>query len=245
MGSLMTEQVLQNNTNYAEQHERLQLSIHLTDVINKNSALMNEAQREFERSPGSVQDRIKFNQRAIDLMQAALSAGDWEKSLLLHNLAAQLQEKLDLLLAQREELLIEASPKKHKLAAVTDQQQVVYLSLYQVDGYSLNKWTQLLLGLERYNLSRPVHANESEAQKAIRSHGDPITEAYVAVVVDKKKIRQQENQQCDRWGQPILNLHENAVLNDNILEFVHNKQRYQVVDSSLVVNDNAHAAGGA
>jgi Dot/Icm secretion system protein IcmQ len=230
----MKEQAAHDLTNHTAQHNKMQRNIHLTELINKNTQLMNDARHDFEHTDGTNSDKIKLNQRLIDLMEEIFGSCDWESSLLLHNIKSELQEHMDTLLEQREQLLEIAAPATTKLATLKPNQRVIYVTLYQVDGYSMPKWSQRLSSLERYNLSRPVYGSEEEVQKALRSRGYPVTEAYVSVIVDKDMVRSLDNPAKDRWGQELISLKEKAVKQSNILQFVHSHKHYNFVDNALV-----------
>ena len=100
----MKEQAAHNLTNHTAQYNKMQQSIQLTELLNKNSELMNQARIDFEHGDETTADSIKLNQRLIDLMDEILQSCDWESSLLLHNLHSELQEKMDLLQEQKQQL---------------------------------------------------------------------------------------------------------------------------------------------
>lgn len=230
---------------HAKEFAKHELNRKLTAAMQQNTGLAREAITSFERSEPTVANRLKLNTRLLELANDILQAGDWESSLLLHNVAESIRAERDLLQEQHEMLIEEAAPASARKQSIADDERLLYLSLYQVDGYSLSKWAQLLRGLERYNLSRPVYKLEEQVQKAIRSRGYPITEGYAVVAVKKANIRAQESAQSDRWGQELLSLAENSIQTANIIEFVHVRKKYQFIDGALKLDEEAQIANSA
>ena len=114
----------------------------------------------------------------------------------------------------------------------------VYISLFQSDGYNINKWSMQLRSLDRYVVGRPVYQHEADAQKRVRlREAATANEAYVVVAIKKSDIQPANafaTTLKDQFDLPLLSLKETAVRNGRINAFVHQGKRYGFVDGQLV-----------
>ncbi len=125
---------------------------------------------------------------------------------------------------------IEASVPSKILAPrpITEQEVVVYVSIFQSQGGDLKRWALQLGSLKTAISGRPIYANEADVCALVKHKESALSEAYLCIAVDKKDILTQDARfyRQDHLGHRLLILKQTAIKEDNILEFVHNKKRY-------------------
>lgn len=215
----------------------------LLDCLNReNTQFSAIANQLIEKGHHSDADKIQLLQAIIETVDRVLAAGDWESSLFLKNTAKPLKA----IKAEAETELADRqgrTTQKHiKIAPLSEDEQEVYVSLFQSDGYNKGKWAVQLRALSRYVVGRPIYQHEADIQKRIRLRAASENEAYVIVAVKKKDVLSdpfQTNVLKDQYDHPLVQLKETAVQNGRIISFVHNKVRYHFVDGRLSKEDDS------
>lgn len=178
---------------------------------------------------------IEVNKKLIDLLDGLLSACDWESSLFLKNAS----KRFIALRAEAERLLQEATganAAQHTVKEITKAgHRKIFISVYQTEGNNLQKWFATMKSLAEYSISRPVYAEEAHVQALIRSKADPEREGYVVLFVKEDDIIQLPPSRVatDRLGNELLSLKVGAVKRENIIEFVHAQQHYEMDEMGL------------
>ncbi|QLH41365.1 MAG: Dot/Icm secretion system protein IcmQ [Coxiellaceae bacterium] len=182
-----------------------------------------------------------MNQKLVQVLDNLLATGNWETSLFLRTTAKQIQQ----LRAEAQQLLTEVmtmtGTHKQSIDAADRPGHVkLYISLYQADGNNLQKWQTTLKALADYSVGRPIYKQEEHVKANIRAKNDMTREGYVVVWVSETDIIKLSNSQTatDRFGNPLITLKMGAVRLENILEFVHCQQRYQVYEGNLVLSED-------
>ncbi len=182
----------------------------------------------------SEHNYTEINENILEAIDKLLAAGDWESSLFLRNAAKPLRQARDEILKLQQKIKDKLDDKLHHEPVLTEDMQVVYISIYQSEGHDLSKWEKQLRSLGSYTQGRPVYSSEEEVNRAIRAKLIPGSEAYVRVAIKKSAVMTSVKLLQDRLSQPLLNLAEGAVLPDNILEFVHMNKHYSFINGRLM-----------
>lgn len=191
-------------------------------------------------------DYIGLAKSMINAVDEVLKNDDYEDSLFLRNTVKPLKEirqrAIDLL-KQINQQEVE-SYTKPKLEA---DMEPVFVLLFQSEGQNVQKWEQLLRGLSRYALGRPVYQSEADVQKVIRSKMTNGQEAYAKVAVPKSLLEASSRLSArqDRFGNTLITLPVGAIKSDAILEFVHGKQHYHFDKGELIDVSAATDADGS
>ncbi len=180
-------------------------------------------------------DYIGLAKSIVNAVDEVLKNDDYEDSLFLRNTVKPLKEirvqAIDLLkqINQQES----ESYIKPKLEA---DMEPVFVLLFQSEGQNVQKWEQLLRGLSRYALGRPVYRNEVDVQKVIRAKMTNGLEAYAKVAVSKSLLEASSrlSPRQDRLGNTLITLPVGAIKSDAVLEFVHGKQHYHFDKGELI-----------
>ncbi len=225
---------MENATGLTAQHKAQELKKKLLDCLDSEKKNFTEiVESFFAKEKPSEADKQVLLKAIVDAVNHVLASGDWESSLFLRNVVKPLKE----IKAEAESELSRHSDKAfdtYKPSAPLSPDEVeVAVSLFQSDGYNMDKWAVQLRSLDRYVLGRPVYENEADVQKRIRLRASTANEAYVIVAIAKADILMGQSQQ-DPHGHTLLLLKESAVKNGRILFFVHEGIRYRFVDGRLI-----------
>ncbi len=180
------------------------------------------------------QNYAEINEAILKAIDKLLGAGDWEGSLFLRNAAKPLKQARDEIVKLQQKMGAVTDNIRYEQPEITDDMQVVFVSIYQSGGYDLAQWEKQLASLANYTQGRPVYVSEDEVNRAIRAKLVPNAEAYIKVAIKKSRILTGLKPAYDRLHQPLLTLAEGAVIPRNILEFVHVGKHYLFVGGRLI-----------
>lgn len=196
------------------------------DVMKKISQFMRQDLRDKE-------DYVTLAQSIIDDVDSVLQANDYESSLFLRNTVKPLKKVRQDVIGLLEQFNAEQERETNKAPVLQADMMPVYVLLFQQQGHNMQRWTQLLDGLERNVLGRPVYEHEEDAAKAIRLKMTGEQEGYVKVAVPTSAIRTNAGF-TDRFGSSLLSLAPGSIRGQHILEFVHGKKHYHFLGGELV-----------
>ncbi|OGT48791.1 MAG: Dot/Icm secretion system protein IcmQ [Gammaproteobacteria bacterium RIFCSPHIGHO2_12_FULL_38_11] len=210
----------------------------LLECLDKEAREFSDFARQFfSKETLSKEDKAGLLNAVITAVDHVMSGGDWESSLFLRNtikplIAIKTEAELEL-----SKLKIKASEQSASIQTLSEDETTVYISLFQSDGYNINKWAMQLRSLDRYIVGRPVYQNEADIEKRIRLRAAGSgNEAYVVVIVKKNDIQSNVNAAPlkDQFDHSLLLLKEAALKRGQIIAFVHQGARYHFVDGQLV-----------
>ncbi|EKD92060.1 MAG: IcmQ [uncultured bacterium] len=190
----------------------------------------------FRKDKLAESDKTALLQSIVEAVDHVLEAGDWDSSLFLRNVA----KPLKIIKAEAENELNQHSNNTSAIsqfsASIADNEIEVYISLFQSDGYNIDKWAMQLRSLDRYIVGRPVYQNETDVIKRIRLKAGTANEAYVVVAVLKSEIQENALREAsqDSHGHALLLLKETAMKKGRIIFFVHQGMRYRFIDGKLM-----------
>src|SRR3990167_9768701 len=209
----------------------------LLECLDKEAREFSDFARQFfSKETLSKEDKAGLLNAVITAFDHVMSGGDWESSLFLRNtikplIAIKTEAELEL-----SKLKIKASEQSASIQTLSEDETTVYISLFQSDGYNINKWAMQLRSLDRYIVGRPVYQNEADIEKRIRLRAAAANEAYVAVIVKKMDVQFDPFAAPlkDQFDHSLLLLKETALKHGRIIAFVHQGIRYHFVDGQLV-----------
>ena len=192
----------------------------------------------FNKGVLSKEDKAGLLNAIITAITHVMEGGDWSSSLFLKNtlkplaaIKAEAQAELEKLEAKAENITYQVTPP-------AENETEVYISLFQSEGYNINKWAMQLRSLERYIVGRPIYQNVTDVEKRIRLRAAAgSNEAYVAVIIKKADIEAADPfvpPVKDQYGHALLTLKETALRNGRIIAFHHQGIRYHFVDGQLI-----------
>lgn len=225
---------MDNNTPLSNNQKSHELKKQLLNCLDREARHFSEIARGyFDKEQLSVEDKTGLLRAIVETIDHVMETGDWESSLFLRNtLKPLMQIKSDAELELRK-LLDIAEETRYTAQVPAEDEQEVYISLFQSDGYNMGKWAMQLRSLERYVVGRPIYAVETDVQKRLSLRAEAaMNEAYAVVIV--KKSDMQMGQRQDQFGLRLAVLKDTALKNGRIIGFVYQGMRYYFVDGQLV-----------
>ncbi len=209
----------------------------LSALTEGNVLLAAAAEELYANLPVSHAEAEQYCNKVIVAVDAILAAGDWKTSLFLRNLIKPIikigEDAQDYLGGE----IAEQSKVINKLDTVGEDQQLLYVSLFQAQGHDVKSWEKQVRALNRYIVGRPIYAEEDNVKKVIRLKQNSANEAYVVLAVDKKFIQKPnafEVERKDRYGNSLETLKPGVITDANIFELVHDDQRYSYERGHLI-----------
>lgn len=215
----------------------IELKKKLLACLDKEAGQFSElVQVYFSKDSLSKDDKTSLLSAIIATVDHIAEAGDWQSSLFLRNTIKPLLEIKAEAVTELDRLQVHAAQKKGASVSISSNEVEVYISLFQSDGYNMNKWAMQLRSLERYILGRPVYPNEADMLGRIRLRNAGTNEGYVIVAVKKTDVQSDTfaTPLKDQFDHPLIVLKENALKQGKIIAFVHQGVRYQYVDGQLI-----------
>ncbi len=115
---------------------------------------------------------------------------------------------------------------------LSENETLVYVSLFNAQGNILNSWQKLLepKALYDHSVNRPIYANQKEIEEMLRNKTNKNQNAYFIIVVNKNDIMANEETTTlrDPNGFPLLRLKQGALKKGNIKLFVHKDINYKI-----------------
>lgn len=228
---------MDNNPGLTSDFKSQDLKKKLLECVDNEARQFSEIARAyFDKEPLSKEDKIGLLTAIINAVDHIVEAGDWESSLFLRNTVKPLLAIKADAVAELSELQQKATQKSVTITAAADNEVEVYISLFQSDGYNINKWAMQVRSLDRYMVGRPVYQQETDVEKRIRLRNAGANEAYVAVIIKKTDIQADPFSAPlkDQFDHPLLLLKETALKKGRIRAFVHQGTHYHFVDGQLL-----------
>ncbi len=209
----------------------------LLECLDKEARQFSDIARTyFAKENLSKEDKTGLLNAVIATVDHVLDGGDWESSLFLRNTIKPLIAIKAEAIAELDRLQMKAGEQSITIKPASEDETEVYISLFQSDGYNINKWAMQLRSLDRYVVGRPVYKNQTDIEKRIRLRNAVGNEAYVVVVVKKNDVQLDQSTASlkDQFDHPLLLLKETALKNGRMNAFVHQGMRYYFVDGQLL-----------
>lgn len=176
--------------------------------------------------------------RIVNIVDDALSAGEWQETFLLRSMEKKLKELRDEAVDLQNQFKLDAQAKTLGIGKgqVSDL-LTVYVSVYQQDFADLKKWERMLKSITDYSVTRPVYKDEAHVKEMIRGRPDPNKEGYVAVLVKEQDVVKgfAGKPTADKMGYELLNIKEGGVRPAGIQRFVLNGKTYEYSEGTLVL----------
>lgn len=210
----------------------------LLECLDKEAREFSAAVRAyFSKGVLSKEDKAGLLTAIITAITHVMEGGDWSSSLFLKNTLKPLAAIKAEAQAELDKLEAKAEGAKYQVEPPAEGEAEVYISLFQSEGYNINKWAMQLRSLERYIVGRPIYQNVTDIEKRMRLRAAAGSEAYVAVIIKKADILAPDPfapPVKDQYGHALLTLKEIALRNGRIVAFFHQGVRYHFVDGQLV-----------
>jgi Dot/Icm secretion system protein IcmQ len=196
---------------------------------------------ELEAALNAIANHAKRDPAELfSVLDDLLTPAKWEGSTLLQAALQQLRKAYDRLRASEQEFsVIEAAKLAREAAEVAKRANMtqVFISLYQADGFNMQKWAALLNAIAESSLSsRPVYRLEPDVCTTIRMKEQKQNEGYAAIYVSPNAILPVASGQAalDKQGHELVFIKEGALRPENMIYFCHISGRYVLKENILI-----------
>ncbi len=215
-----------------------ELKKRLLDCVNDEKQMaLKTANAFYQQGARNEQQCVESLDEVIAIVDRVLAAGDWEESLFLRNSVKPLKKMRDEAIALKEQLVGEKNEIQIATPAIKENMQAIYVSLFQNGGDSIKKWEMQLRSIDRYLLGRPVYLSEENVRKMIRRKLVQTSEAFLVMAVNQAHIIDDGfiAPRVDRNESPLAKIAEGGLKAENIIEFVHQDNRYHFLNGRLIL----------
>lgn len=125
---------------------------------------------------------------------------------------------------------IQFETDEEKGREVRDDEQVVYVYLFNAHGIDVQTWHKMLHPsvYYEYSINRPIYQEKDHIESFIRSKSDKTQHGYLTVAVQKNLISSQGGSYKDNLGHPLVKIREGSLKPERLLHFAHNGELYQL-----------------
>lgn len=218
----------------------------LLEQVNVENEKFTELLKSFNGSEGCEGENTQaICDEIIALVDRVLAIEGWQDSLFLRNLMKPLEQAKDEAQAILDSRSNKANVGIKQNIAIAEDEVVLYMTLYQAQGYDLNAWSLQLRSIKHTMLGRPIYSDEESARTTIRSKVDQSRDAYVVLRVKREYMMNHAapSAQFDRHNNKLVTLEQGAIATESILEFVYMNNRYHFTKGVLSVQQSEGGIG--
>jgi len=151
-----------------------------------------------------------------------------------------IREKLNQLLMQLEEskLLIQKEKKENETRPVEDE-QLIYVYLFNTHGLNLQNWAKMLTpqGFYEYSVNRPIYSDRAHIEAFIRAKPSKVQHAFLVVVLHKSNIISLDSGK-DPLGHSLIKVKEGSLRFEKLVSFIYNDFDYVMNEDKQLVKKN-------
>lgn len=124
---------------------------------------------------------------------------------------------------------------ERKTNPLKENEQLVYVYLYNAQGLLLSTWHKML-GEEvfyEYSINRPIYDNQNSIEAIIRNKSNKPAHAYITIAVNKNDILPSLTK--DNLDQPVIKVREGALKRTRMISFSHNGNEYVLDERGTLI----------
>jgi len=181
-------------------------------------------------------DSRELKEKLLQILAKAVSQdAELRQSLQIGDKFRFIRERLNTLKAE-----VEAALETIKLVdegfkqVVHDDEQVVYVYIFNAHGMDLQTWMKMLNPsvYYEYSVNRPIYGEKAHVESLIRSKTTRPQHGYMAVAVKKTAIQSTpETAVKDQLENPLVKIKEGSLRPERLISFTHNGIDYFLSES--------------
>lgn len=119
---------------------------------------------------------------------------------------------------------------EEKKAGPSEEEQLVYVYLFNAHGIDLQTWHKMLRPsvFYEYSVNRPIYKEKADIEAFIRSKQERVQHGYMTIAVKKDCIHSHGETYKDNIGHPLLKVKEGSLRPEGVMHFAHNGILYLV-----------------
>lgn len=147
------------------------------------------------------------------------------------------RDRLSALEKQVQQELIESDREiSEKIVTATENEIVVYVYIYNVQGLNFLSWQKLVNPsvFYEYSINRPIYTDKAQMDAFIRSRTNRNQHGYLAFVInqtDLAPLKPDEKPAFDVIGNPVVKIKEGTLKFNKLISFTHQDTLYSVTES--------------
>lgn len=150
---------------------------------------------------------------------------------------ATLQHKIE------ENLAVSAQKEEKKTDVLAEDEQLVYVYIFNSQGLSASTWQKMLHPsvFYEYSVNRPVYHDKAHVESFIRSKPSKVQHGYLTIAIKKSDVLSTEaTHGKDNLGHPLLKIREGSLDFNRLHSFRYNDEDYAVKpDGQMVKKEKA------
>jgi len=115
--------------------------------------------------------------------------------------------------------------------AVSQDEQLVYVYLFNAHGMDLQSWIKMLHPSVYYehSVNRPIYGSKEHVEMVIRNKTNRIQHGYLEIAVKTAAVVQRGGEALkDNLGNPLIKIKEGSLRPERLISFVHNGHQYSL-----------------
>lgn len=177
---------------------------------------------------------------SLERIKAKYEQNNGQDSLFLRNTVTPLLKMLEDIKgeqADKEAKEQANNPLNYKPRPLKDDQERVYVVMYQANGGDISQWVLQLLSLQKLLATRPIYEDENDARQACKGAVDSMSKGYVSLIVNKNAIMHDElaQKRKDHAGRALVLLKDTAIDEGGEIETLTlGNERYRWLSNQLL-----------
>lgn len=178
-----------------------------------------------------MDDQKDQNQKVLELVRKAVKCDEDLRE--VHQIGSKfrfVRDRLHSLLTQlEEEIKLNHVVKKDDDFQLAEDEQLVYVYLYNAHGINFNSWQNMVSPsvFYEYSVNRPIYAEKKDVENLLRLKKDKQQHAYLTIAVKKQNILSVPSLQ-DASGNPLIKVKEGSLKFERVMSFTHAQHEYTV-----------------
>lgn len=151
-----------------------------------------------------------------------------------------IREKLNALLTFVDTELATMQSSEGAPLTVQEDEQVVYVYLFNSQGVSLPSWRKMMHEsvFYEYSINRPIYLQKSQIDSLIRARSNKLQHGYLSIIVKKANVIDTQSA-TDANGNPLAKVREGSLKREQLLSFTHGDHEYMVTAEGEFIKKEA------
>jgi hypothetical protein len=135
--------------------------------------------------------------------------------------------------------LLEIEEEKKVATGPSEDEQLVYVYLYNAQGLVVSTWQNMITPklFYEYSVNRPVYAEKSHIESLIKSKANKAQHGFLTVIVNRNDIADVgDTPKLDVNGNAVIKIREGKLLFNRFVNFTHNDIEYVLNEDGKMIN---------
>ena len=183
----------------------------------------------------SDEEKVTLIDEILTNVNELLTKKEWQESLFLTNAIKPVIDLKSKLIGIKKTLTSSCIKKNLERKRPYYGTTLIYISVYQANGYNISAWEKQLSSIENHASSRPIYLKEHDVLTKIMKSAKRSSEAYVIASVTSESVssRKDDNTDEEKENNMVI-IKQNKLTAENIIEFIHIGIKYAYINGKLL-----------